>query len=153
MTKRIVKTEQQRDLILKYIKGRKLPFSVSVSDADIRSNAQNALQRLWLKELEDQGDHTAEEYRGYCKLHFGVAIMKSESPEWAEKYDKIIRPMAYIDKLDMMMEPMDFPVTRCMSPKGKMKYLDAMYQYFTGHGYQLTDPNSQGMENYREARS
>ena len=41
-------------------------------------------------ELADQGDMTAEEYRGYCKLHFGVAIAK-ENDDWAEAYDRLIK--------------------------------------------------------------
>ena len=153
MTTRIIKTEQQRDMLITYIKGRKLPFSAAITDADMRTLKQNKLQRKWLNEAEEQGDQTAEEYRGWCKLHIGVAIMKAESEEWAEAYNRIIKPLPYETKLEMMMEPMDFPVTRCMTPKGKAKYLDGMYQHFTGLGFYLTDPNSEGMDSYREAQA
>lgn len=152
MTTRLIKTDQQRDLVVKYIQNRKLPFSVDITDAEIRTSKQNALQHMWLRELEDQGDHTAEEYRGICKLHFGVAIMKAESLEWAEKYDRIIKPLDYEQKLEMMMEPMDFPVTRLMSPKGAMQYLNKIYEHFTGLGFYLTDPGSQGIELHPEAK-
>jgi hypothetical protein len=152
MTIRLIKTEQQRELLIKYVQNRRLPFSADISEADIRSNKQNALQHMWLRELEDQGDNTAEEYRGYCKLHFGVAIMKAESLEWAEKYDRIIKPLDYAKKLEMMIEPMDFPVTRLMSPKGAMQYLDKIYQHFTGLGFCLTDPSYQGIELHPESQ-
>lgn len=142
MTTWAVRSEQDREQVIKIINGRDLPCTVSIKKGAPRSIDQNKLQRKWLLEAEQQGDCTAEEYRGYCKLHFGVAIMKFESPEWAEKYDRIIRPMPYEVKLEMMMEPFDFPVTRCMSTKGKKKYLDQMYDYFTGKGFVLTDPDN-----------
>jgi len=151
MTTRAVRTEDQRQSLIKLIESRQLPFSAQINKGAPRSIEQNYLQRKWLSEAQEQGDQTAEEYRGYCKLHFGVAIMKSESPEWAEKYDRLIKPLSYPEKLEMMMEPMDFPVTRLMSTKGKTDYLDQMYQHFTGLGFILTDPNLRGMDEYRKA--
>lgn len=142
MTTWAVRSEQDREQVIKVIRGRDLPCTVNIVKGAPRSIDQNKLQRKWLLEAEQQGDCAAEEYRGYCKLHFGVAIMKFESPEWAEKYDRIIRPMPYEQKLEMMMEPFDFPVTRCLSTKGKKKYLDQMYDYFTGKGFVLTDPDN-----------
>lgn len=105
-----------------------------------RSIEQNKLQRKWLGELESQGDMTAEQYRAHTKLHIGVAILKSESEEFAEKYDRTIRPMPYETKLELMMLPFDFPVTRLMSVKQKQKYLDSMFQYWASKGFILTQP-------------
>jgi len=137
-----VRTEQEREQVIKIIRGRDLPFTAELTKGLPRSLLQNNLQRKWVQEAAAQGDCEAEYYRGYCKLHFGVAIMKHESPEWAEKYDRIIRPLPYEVKLEMMMVPFDFPVTRAMSMKGKKKYLDQMYDYFTGKGFTLTDPDN-----------
>ena len=141
MTTLAIRSEHDRQRVVVAVGNRKLPFTTQITDGVQRSSKQNSLQRKWLSEAQEQGDQTAEEYRGYCKLHIGVAIMKSESPEWTEKYDRLIRPLPYEQKLEMMMEPMDFPVTRCMSTKGKTKYLDQMYLYFTGLGFLLTEPN------------
>ncbi len=107
-----------------------------------RTNDQNRLQRLWLSEAEKQGDQTAEEYRGYCKLHFGIPLMRQQSEEFREKYDRIIRPLDYAQKLELMMEPFDFPVTRLMDTVHKSKYLDQMYQFFVGQGFALTTINN-----------
>jgi hypothetical protein len=137
-----VRTEQERAQLVKIIMGRDLPFTADIVKGVQRSLLQNKLQRKWVKEAEEQGDCEAEYYRGYCKLHFGVKLMKFESPEWAEKYDRIIKPLPYEQKLEMMMEPFDFPVTRCLSTKGAKKYLDQMYDYFTGKGFTLTDPDN-----------
>ncbi|MES9841202.1 MAG: hypothetical protein ABW134_11670 [Candidatus Thiodiazotropha endolucinida] len=106
-----------------------------------RSNEQNRLQRLWLKEAEKQGDMTAEEYRGYCKLHFGVPIMRRDSEEFQEVYDRLIRPRPYVEKLELMMIPMDMPVTRIMTVKQKTEYLSSMCKHFVIEcGFKLTDP-------------
>jgi hypothetical protein len=72
--------------------------------------------------------------------------MKYESPEWAELYDRIIKPLPYEDKLKMMMVPMDFPVTRCMSSKGKHEYLNQMHDYYIGLGFIITEPDERGRE-------
>lgn len=105
-----------------------------------RSIEQNKLQRKWMLELEAQGDMTAEEYRGYCKLHFGVPIMRNEDEEFRRAYDRYIRDLPYEHKLAMMMVPLDFPVTRGMSTKQKTVYLDSVYRHFTGEGFVLTVP-------------
>ena len=137
-----IKTEADRDMAIRAVRSRELPCTVQITKGLPRSILQNKLQRKWLTEAEQQGDCTAEEYRAYCKLHYGVAIMKFESPEWAEKYDRIVKPMDYKTKLELMAEPFDFPVTRCLSTKGAKKYLDQMYDYFTGKGFTLTDPDN-----------
>lgn len=110
-----------------------------------RTLKQNRLQRLWLAEAEKQGDQTAEEYRAYCKLHFGVPIMRQQSEVFREKYDRIIRPLDYEKKLELMMVPFDFPVTRLMDATNETKYLDKVYQFFTGMGFKLTDPESKSV--------
>ena len=136
-----IRNEQERQIFLNAATIRPLPYCAQMTKPkSIRSSKQNSLQRKWLGEAGEQGDQTAEEYRGYCKLHFGVAIMKYESPEWAQKYDEIIKPLDYELKMKMMMEPLDFPVTRCMSVKGKTQYLDQMKAYLESRGFILTQP-------------
>lgn len=106
-----------------------------------RSIPQNRLQRLWMNEAESQGDQTAEEYRGFCKLHFGIPILRESSEDYRALYDKIIRPHSYEDKLKMMMVPIDYPVTRAMTKDQKRQYLNAIYAHFTGLGFKLTEPD------------
>lgn len=117
-----------------------------------RSVDQNKLQRKWLLEAQAQGDQTAEEYRGFCKLHFAVPILRWELPEFREKYDRIVKPLPYESKLELMQEPLDFPCTRLMTKDQKARYLDAIYQHFTGLGMRLTDPGLKGINasDYRE---
>ncbi|MCP3681567.1 MAG: hypothetical protein GY861_02660 [bacterium] len=139
---RTIRSEFDRDSIIELIKHRALPFTVSVLKGKKRSLAQNALQRKWLTEAAEQlGEYTAEEYRGYCKLTMGVPILRAENDEFCEKYDRILRPLTYEQKIEIMCVPLDFPVTRLMDTKQKTTYLDAMYTHFTGLGCQLTEPS------------
>lgn len=118
-----------------------------------RSLDQNRLQRLWCREAAAQGDMTEEEYRSHLKLHFGVPILRRDSEEYREAYDRILRPLPYEQKLAMMAQPLDWPVTRGMTKRQKTEYLDACWQHLTGLGFRLTDPGLQGirLETHREA--
>jgi hypothetical protein len=110
-----------------------------------RSVDQNRLQRLWMDEAEQQGDMRAEEYRGYCKLHFGVPIM-CEIPEYEESYNRVFSTLSYEKKLELMMKPLDYPVTRMMTTGQKKRYLDDVWMHFTSLGMKLTKPKSEDYE-------
>ncbi len=105
-----------------------------------RTVEQNRLQRLWMLEAQEQGDMTAEEYRGYCKLHFGVPIMRAENEAFRELYDRYVRHLPYEAKMAFMMVPFDFAVTRDMDTNQKKRYLDHVYMHLTGLGFKLTEP-------------
>lgn len=106
-----------------------------------RTLRQNKLQRLWLKEIAQQlGDQTPEEVRGYCKLTIGVPILRNENEAFRERYDEIVKPLPYEQKLALMMEPLDFPVTRLMNTKQATAYLDGIHRHFSEKGIVLTDP-------------
>ena len=141
MTTYAIKTDGDRQRVIKAIQSRGLPATVTINKGLPRSNEQNKLQRKWLKEAEEQGDQTAEEYRAYCKLHFGVPILRAENDEFREKYDRIIRPLPYVQKLEIMALPFDFPCSRLMTTRQHSQYLDAMYRHFSGLGILLTEPD------------
>ena len=140
MTTWAVRDEHSREMAIKALRGRKMPFTVKLSKGAPRSVEQNKLQRMWMLEAEMQGDQTAEEYRGYCKAFFGIPILLAENEKFAEVYNRLIRPLDYESKIEMMMTPIDIPITRIMTTKQKSTYLDAIYQHFTGIGIQLTLP-------------
>lgn len=149
---RIIETEHDRKQFMRFLEGRKLPLTVSMVDGKHRTNDQNRLQRLWVNEIAEQlGDQTPEEVRGYCKLKFGVPILRAENEVFRISYDKIIKPLPYEYKLEMMMEPHDYGVTRIMTTRQKTAYLDHLYRYFTAQGLELTNPgdilNSHRAEN------
>lgn len=141
MTTRIVKDEQGRELLLRLIRSQTLPFTASVTKGKPRSWHQNRLNRLWCGEIAEQlGDRTPEEVRGDLKLRFGVPILRDENETFREKYDRIIKPLSYEVKMELMMEPMDFPVTRLMDTDQQRRYLDAIFRFFSQKGLVLTEP-------------
>lgn len=141
MVTRYIETEHGRQSLLRFVEKHKLPFVAEIVGGRIRTTQQNRLQRKWMTEVSEQlGDRTPEEVRGYCKLHFGVPIMRTASEGFRATYDEVIRPMAYADKLKLMMAPLDLPVTRLMNTKQHGQYLDEIYQHFCGEGVALTAP-------------
>ena len=119
------------------------PIDVVIKKASrSRSLSQNRTQWQWFRDAESQGDQKAWEYRAYCKLHFGVPILRRDSPEYRAKYDRIIRPMPYEQKLELMVEPFDFPVTSAMNIAQHGAFLDEVKQHFEGLGFQLTNPHA-----------
>ena len=142
MTERVLETEHDRKMLIAFIEQQKLPLTVSISKGRHRSTEQNRLQRQWLNEITEQlGDQSAEEWRGYCKLVFGVPILRQENEKFCEAYDKHVKGLPYEQKLAFMMEPLDFPVTRLMTTPQKTAYLDAICKHFTEQGVVLTDPD------------
>lgn len=141
MTTRIIKNKFDLESLFTYLSNFKLPFTINVKQGKDRSVEQNALAFKWYLEAEQQGDMKVNEYRGYCKLHFGVPILRHESEEFRELYDKHFKGISYEDKLEIMSsEKFDFPVTRLMSTGQMKRYLDDVYDHFTGLGFQLTEP-------------
>ena len=141
MTSRIVTTESELAGLIRLLEGRKLPFTVAIKAGKHRTNNQNSLQRKWVSEAAEQlQDETAEEKRGYCKLHFGVPILRNCDPDFSARYDAIIKPLPYEQKLQLMQVPFDFRVTSLMTSKQKTQYLDAMSAHFRGLGVELTIP-------------
>lgn len=141
MTTRIIRTEEDRKLLLRRIEKQPLPFTVQITRGANRSVEQNRLQRLWMGEIADQlGDRTAEEVRGHCKLHIGVPILRAENEAFRKGYDAVVKPLPYPLKLAVMMEPLDLPVTRIMTSQQKHRYLDEIFRQFSEQGIELTIP-------------
>lgn len=142
MTDRLIEDEPNRKLLLRFIEQQKLPFCISITPGRRRSIEQNRLQRLWCNEIAEQrGDTTPEEVRGYCKLTIGVPILRAENEAFCLRYDEVVKPLSYEQKMAIMMEPLDMPITRFMTTKQKTKYLDGVYQHFTEKGIVLTLPD------------
>jgi len=141
MPTRVITNEMDRKLLLRYIATQKLPFSISLTKGRRRTYEQNRLQRLWLSEGAEQlGDRTAEELRGEMKLTIGVPILRAENEDFRTRYDAVVRPLSYEQKLALMMEPLDMPVTRLMTTDQKTRFLDQMAQKLLEQGVVLTDP-------------
>ena len=144
MTTRSVETETERGMLIKLIEAHVLPFTVSLTKGKLRTTPQNKLQRKWLDEIYEQlpGSFESTEYvRGYCKLHFGVPILRNHNDVFKKDYDEVVRPLPYEHKIRLMMVPFDFGVTRIMNTSQKTEYLNTVHRYFSAErGVILTDP-------------
>lgn len=146
MTTRLIRGEKDRELLIRFIQQQKLPFTANIVKGLPRTVLQNRLQRKWLNEISDQlGDRTPEEIRGFVKLQHGVPLLRAENEDFCEKYDRLIRPLPYETKIELMMEPLDFPVTRLMNTSQKTRYLDNIYKFYSEQGIVLTDPETRGL--------
>lgn len=147
MVDRTVENERDRHLLVRLIEGQALPFTASIVSGKHRTAEQNRLQRLWVSEIADQLADTfesREHVRGYCKLHFGIPILRNENEAFKVKYDAVVKPLSYESKIKLMMIPFDFGVTRIMNTKQKTSYLDTVWREFSARGVELTDPEHEG---------
>ena len=140
MSHRIVETDVDRASLIELIKRHEVPFTVTIEKGRSRTLEQNRLQHMWHKEAAEQlEDESAEEKRAYCKLHFGIPIVRNDE-SFRAVYDQVLRPLPYEHKLKIMMAPIDFPVTRYMTVAQKIEFLDKIYVFYTSLGVILTQP-------------
>lgn len=143
MATRVIRTTADIDGLVKLLKSRDMPQTVTVRKGAIRTNPQNRLQQMWFAEAAEQLEGmTPTDMRAHCKLHYGVPILRMDNPDFAEKYDKFVKHRPYEDKLAFMVEPFDFPVTRLMTKREKAQYLDTIQRELTEMGVVLTDPEA-----------
>lgn len=103
-----------------------------------RSLDQNAISHAWYEQLaRELREDDALGWKCYCKLHFGVPILRTEDNEFREFYDNSIRGMTYERKLIAMKY---LPVTSNMTKPQLSKYLEAMQAAFVPLGVMLEFP-------------
>jgi len=138
----IVRSHEDRGRACKRIMHRgKTPFTVSITQGALRSNAQNRLYHGYLRQIADQGDMTQKEYEALCKLEIGVPILRAADPEYRAFYDEHVMPWSYEKKILMMSEPFGFPVSRLMKTKQMIEYTDEIYARFTNKDFYLRHPD------------
>lgn len=140
MVDRIVETDADKRLLIRFIEKQTPPFTISITPGKHRTTAQNRTQRRWMQEIGEQSGMTAEEARAFCKLHFAIPILRRENDAFRARYDAIVKPLTYEQKLALMAEPLDLPATRIMTTKQKHEYLDTVFRHFSGEGLVLTNP-------------
>lgn len=139
---RVIQSEHEREMAARFVENKAYPFTLTVTDGKPRTKAQNRLQHKWMQEIAEQkGDCTADEARAYCKLTIGVPILRSQNAAFKERYDEILKPLSYEQKLAIMSEPLNLPVTSLMSTKQLTDYLEAIIRHFGEQGVVLTMPD------------
>lgn len=141
MAEYIIEQETERKALIEGLSKAKLPLSVQVQQGRHRTSAQNRLMNKWYREIATQWYETPEYVRGYCKLHFGIPLLREGNEIFKEKYDAVLKNKTYEDKLALMQFPFELPVTSLMSVKQHKEYLDRMSQFFIEKGFELTEPD------------
>lgn len=143
MPHRVVETEQDREDLTRVLGAQKLPFTAHWEKGKNRSHEQNRLAFQWYLDIaRDLADRDHTEVRAECKLTLGVPILRAENEAFRLQYDRIIRPLSYPEKLALMVEPIDLPVTRMFNVAQMTAYLDAIQKRFLPMGVRLTDPEA-----------
>lgn len=136
---RVVKNADDLTLLTVYLEQRKRPFTVDITDGRDRSSEQNRLSQKWYAEIAEQTGEAREDVRARCKLEIGVPIMRSGSDKFRATYDRLIRPLDYADKLELIRDT-DMPVTRLMNVGQMTEFMDAVFQRHAEFGIALTVP-------------
>ena len=103
---------------------------VSVKTGKDRSIPQNSISHKWYKQVANElREDTPLGIKQFCKLHFGVPILRAEDEEFRTLYDLVIKPLSYERKLAAMSA---WPVTSLMNKSQLSQYLTAMQQGYDG---------------------
>lgn len=144
MTNYFVNNKADKQRLHVAIDERKMPFCATLTDKNKRSLEQNRLMWMWMTEAADQlKEDTPSGYQAYCKLHFGVPILRGEDEDFREAYDTVIKPLDYEKKIMAMSPPISFPVTSLMKTGQLKRFLDDVYAHFREQGVWLTEPDGE----------
>lgn len=97
---------------------------LSVKTGKARSIDQNSLSHTWYEQISrEMREETPLGVKCFCKLHYGVPILRAENEEFRIQYDTVLKPLSY----DKKLLAMNFlPVTSLMTKSQLSQYLDAM---------------------------
>ena len=145
-----IRNDVQRMALVKEISALPLPFQYRL-ETDLRTLEQNALSHVWYGQLGKQlREDSPDGWRRFCKLRFGVPIMRAADEGFRDRWDRLIKNrFTYEEKLELMT---DLPVTSLMDPPDMGLYLTAMQQHFAQHHSVYLTGRDRGHEQYPEAR-
>lgn len=124
------------------LSGRKLPLTVTWVQGAARSDLQNRLAQRWFTDISRQlGDQTHGEIRAFCKLHFGIPILRRDSEGMDLSFSASLDHLTHEQKL-VVIERLEIPVTRLMSLTQMTEFMDAMQHAWARQGIRLTDPEA-----------
>jgi len=97
---------------------------VSIKTGKDRSLDQNSISHAWYEQISRElREETPLGVKNFCKLHYGVPILRAENEEFRQQYDTVLKPLSY----DKKLLAMNFlPVTSLMTKAQLSQYLEAM---------------------------
>jgi hypothetical protein len=139
MVQRTVRNEADLTLLTTYLKGRKRPFTVEITDGRNRSVEANRLAFKWYTEISEQTGEDREDVRARCKLEIGVPILREAHERFRSTYDRVVKPLSYSEKLELIRDT-ETPVTSLMNVEQMSRYMDIVFRRHAEIGVVLTVP-------------
>jgi hypothetical protein len=116
-------------------------LKVSAKIGKARSLDQNSISHAWYEQLAREiKDEDALGWKCFCKLHYGVPILRAEDEEFKAFYDTSLKALSYEKKLQAMKY---LPVTSLMTKPQLSKYLESMQLNFLERGVALLFPEGE----------
>jgi hypothetical protein len=137
MAHRILQSPADLDAFIEFLSGLKLPVTVEWVQGRDRSGEQNRLMWKWASEAGLQMGETPDEVQRRWKLHHGVPILREDSEEFRQFYDRALKSLPY----ELKLEAMRFvPVTSEMKVRQMVRFMDAIWKECGEQRIALTDP-------------
>ena len=97
---------------------------VSIKTGKDRSLDQNSISHAWYEQISRElREETPLGVKNFCKLNYGVPILRADNEEFRQQYDTVLKPLSY----DKKLLAMNFlPVTSLMNKAQLSQYLEAM---------------------------
>jgi hypothetical protein len=116
-------------------------LEITIKEGKGRSVEQNAVMHGWFGQVaRELREEDARGVKRYCKLHFGVPILRAEDDEFREAYDRVVKPLAYEQKLVAMDI---LPVTSRMTTVQLDRCMADIQEHYIGRGVQLEYPKKE----------
>lgn len=113
-------------------------LEVSVKEGKGRSVEQNAVMHGWFGQVaRELREDDARGVKRFCKLHFGVPILRAEDEDFRAAYDRVIKPLDYEEKLVAMDI---LPVTSVMTTIQLDRCMTDIQDHYSGRGVSLAYP-------------
>jgi len=135
--KHAIRTEPQRQAAIEAIQSASLPCRMELREGADRSLDQNRTSWLWYGEIAKHDGLTVERAHRLCKLRYGVPILRRDSEEFEETWQRVAVPLSEADQLRIVGI---IDVTSVMTVKQMAEYLDTVYREQSMRGVHLTDP-------------
>jgi len=97
------------------------------------THSQNALIWAIYRDIAEKTGNGVVETRRFCKLHFGVPILRANCPEFATIYDKVLKPQAYEAKMELM-DWLDVTSAKEFNKKMASEYIETIIREYSEKG-------------------
>lgn len=114
-------------------------FSISAKFGKGRTVNQNSLSHRWYEQVSlELREDDARGVKRYCKLHFGVPILRAEDDDFREAYDGSIKSSLTYEQKLVAMDMLS--VTSLMTTKQISQYMQDVQDHYRERGVQLEFP-------------